>query len=263
MENDMRPAIIPKSDQLNTDDLLGGPIIITINKVSISPGIEQPVLIHYSGDNGKPYKPCKSMCRVMVSLWGSDANQYVGRSMTLYADPKVLWGGMAVGGIRISHMSHIAESTTMALTATKGSRKPYTVKPLAEKIVKSDRETSSAAHGSEIDNTALLADADAAAAKGMDAYAAFWKSITKEQRHALATGHDERKALALHADSHKGVRSAMSNAAAEALSVLQSCKTEVDLDAIWQDLDIDVCRELGADRLEELRNKLTDQRKIL
>lgn len=129
--NDMSQVIVPKSDQINADDLLAGPRTITIERVSIRPGTEQPVSIHFESDNGKPYKPCKSMARVMVHLWGADANNYVGRSMTLYCDPKVLWGGMAVGGIRISHMSHINEAATMALTATKGKRTPYTVRPLA------------------------------------------------------------------------------------------------------------------------------------
>ncbi len=41
---------------------------------------------------------------------------------------------MAVGGIRISHMSDIAEPITMALTATKGSRKPFTVRPLKNSV---------------------------------------------------------------------------------------------------------------------------------
>ena len=128
--NDMRAVIVPKSDQINSDDLISGPITITIEKVLIAPGTEQPVSIHFEGDNGKPYKPCKSMARVMVQCWGPDASIYVGRSLTIYRDPKVIWGGMAVGGIRISHMSHIAGSQTMALTATKTSRKPFTVQPL-------------------------------------------------------------------------------------------------------------------------------------
>lgn len=128
--NDMRSVIIPRSDQINADDLLAGPITITITTVSIKPGTEQPVSIGYENDNGKPFRPCKSMCRVMVSCWGADANQYVGRSLTLYCDPKVTWGGMAVGGIRISHMTDIKGTQVMALTATKGSKKPFTVQPL-------------------------------------------------------------------------------------------------------------------------------------
>lgn len=128
--NDMRSVIVPKSDQINADDLLGGPMTITVTKVAIRPGTEQPVSINFEGDNGKPYKPCKSMARVMVHCWGPDANQYEGRSMTLYCDPKVLWGGMAVGGIRISHMTDIKGTQVLALTATKGSKKPFTVQPL-------------------------------------------------------------------------------------------------------------------------------------
>jgi hypothetical protein len=128
--NDMRPVITPKSDQLNSDDLIAGPITITITDVKIMGGQEQPVSIYFHGDNGKPWKPCKSMSRVMVNVWGPDAKVYVGRSLTLYRDPDVKWGGMAVGGIRISHMSDITGRVQMALTATKGQRKPHTVLPL-------------------------------------------------------------------------------------------------------------------------------------
>lgn len=128
--NDMRSVIVPKSDQLNADDLLAGPMTVTISQVTIRPGTEQPVSVFFEGDNGKPYKCCKSMARVMVHCWGADANEYVGHSMTLYCDPTVKWGGMEVGGIRISHMSHIPKGVTMALTATKGQRKPFVVKPL-------------------------------------------------------------------------------------------------------------------------------------
>lgn len=128
---DMRPTIIPKSDQLNADDLLSGPMTIRITGVTVRPGTEQPVSIFYEGDKGKPYKCCKSMARVMVSAWGADAKLYIGRSMTLYRDPRVKWGGMEVGGIRISHMSDITGPLTLALTETKQSRKPFTVKLLS------------------------------------------------------------------------------------------------------------------------------------
>jgi hypothetical protein len=70
------------------------------------------------------------MRRVLVTVWGPDGNQYVGRSLTLYRDEKVQFGGMAVGGIRISHMSNIDREMTMALTASRASKRPFTVKPL-------------------------------------------------------------------------------------------------------------------------------------
>lgn len=136
---DMRDVIVPKSDQLNSDDLISGPRTITISGVAIRPGTEQPVAISFDGDGGKPWKPCKSMSRVLVAMWGPDAKAYAGRSLTLYRDPDVTWAGMKVGGIRISHMSNIERDHTMALTVTKQSRKPFTVKPLAKSPPPSDR----------------------------------------------------------------------------------------------------------------------------
>jgi hypothetical protein len=130
--SDMAVTIVPKSDQLNADDLLAGPRTITITGVVISPGAEQPVDVQFDGDSGKPFRPGKSMRRIMVAVWGPDPAIYVGRRMTIFRDPSVTWGGMEVGGIRISHMSNMAGPMTMALTATKKARKPYTVQPLAD-----------------------------------------------------------------------------------------------------------------------------------
>lgn len=128
--SDMNQAIIPKSDQINADDLIGGEMTITIREVQIKGGQEQPVSIFFNGSE-KAFRPCKSMSRVLVAAWGADAKAYVGRTLQLYRDPTVKWGGLEVGGIRIRAMSHIERDMTMALTATKGSRKPFTVKPLA------------------------------------------------------------------------------------------------------------------------------------
>jgi hypothetical protein len=126
---DLRGTIKPKSDQLNADDLIGGPVTIRITGVAVGEG-EQPVSISFEGDGGKPFKPGKSMRRVLVNLWGPDGAAYIGRSLTIYRDEQVVFGGVEVGGIRISHMSHLQRETTMALTATKAKRKPFTVRPL-------------------------------------------------------------------------------------------------------------------------------------
>jgi len=126
---DLSGTIAPKSEQLNADDLIVGPITIKVTKVELRAG-EQPIAVSFEGDGGKPYMPGKSMRRVMVRLWGPDGNAYIGRSMTIFRDEKVRFGGMAVGGIRISHMTDIPETTTMALTETRASRKPFTVHPL-------------------------------------------------------------------------------------------------------------------------------------
>jgi hypothetical protein len=133
---DVSKTIAPKSDQLNSDDLIAGPMTVKITKVSADPSNPaQPICVFFEGDGGKPYKPCKSMRRVFVDIWGPDGNSYPGRSMTLFRDPKVIFGGMEVGGIRISHMSGLNAPKTMALTASKSKRAPFTVQPLAEKTV--------------------------------------------------------------------------------------------------------------------------------
>lgn len=131
--NDMSSVIVPKSDQINADDLIPGPRTITIREVQIRGGQEQPVSIYFDGSD-KAFRPCKSMSRVLVAAWGPDAKVYVGRSLTLFRDPTVKWAGMEVGGIRISHMSHIDGKLTLALTATKGSRKPFVVMPLVAEV---------------------------------------------------------------------------------------------------------------------------------
>ena len=42
----------------------------------------------------------------------------------------VKWGGVAVGGIRISHMEGLSEKRVVSLTVTRGSKKPFTIMPL-------------------------------------------------------------------------------------------------------------------------------------
>lgn len=155
---DLTTTIAAKSDQLNADDLIGRTLTIKVSAVRLLGEAEQPIAIHYDGDNGKPFKPCKSMRRLLVHCWKGDGNQYVGRQMTLYRDGKVKWGGLEVGGIRISHLSHIDGDVTVALTAKKGDKKAYTVKPLA---------TSSAP------KSATPFDADTWSAKCLDKFAAF------------------------------------------------------------------------------------------
>jgi hypothetical protein len=129
--SDLRPTIVPKSDQINADDLIGQTLTIKITSVTVKMD-EQPVAIHFEGDNGKPWKPGKSMRRVLVNVWGHDSTNYVGRSLTLYRDDKVQFGGLAVGGIRISHMSDIPKEVTMALTMSRANKKPFVVRPLIE-----------------------------------------------------------------------------------------------------------------------------------
>ncbi len=130
MENiDVSETIKAKSDQLNSDDLIGGSITVRIERVRLSKEEAGPVVIAINGGH-KPWKPCKSMRRVLVALWGKNAANWVGKWVELYRDPTVKFGKMEVGGIRIKSMSDIDRKKTMALTTTRGVKKPYTVNKL-------------------------------------------------------------------------------------------------------------------------------------
>ena len=124
---DLSFSIIPKSDQLNSDQLVAGPLDITVTEVRISSAAEQPVIVHYDGDGGRPYKPCKTMRKVLILAWGPDGTQWRGKSMTLYHDASVLFGGQAVGGIRISHLSDIPQDIRVSLASTKGKKALHTI----------------------------------------------------------------------------------------------------------------------------------------
>jgi hypothetical protein len=131
MNNDnLRDTIIPKSDQLNADDLIGISRTITVTKVTRGKTAEQPVIVEYEGGDGRPYKPCKSMRRVLIACWGDNGQDWAGRQMTLFADPEVKFGGVKVGGIRISHLSHIQADTSLLIAYAKGKRAPHPVKAI-------------------------------------------------------------------------------------------------------------------------------------
>ena len=175
---DMSQFIVAKSDQLNADDLMDAPRTITITKVTAQPdAAEQPVSIHYEGGEGRPWKPCKTMRRILVGVWGKDASKYVGRSLRLYRDPAVAFGGLQVGGIRISHMSHIDGEKTVALMVTRGRKAPFKVLPLAE----ARQETAARDFG------AILAELEQVAVPGnIEALGEKWQSIGADARKALA-----------------------------------------------------------------------------
>ncbi len=126
-EVDLRGAAAPKSDQLNADDLVGSSLTLTVTGVSAG-NREQPVVITHNA--GRPYKPCKGMIRVLMLAWGDKGSEWVGKSMTVYNDPTVKWAGVEVGGIRISHVSHIKHSISTSVTVSQKQRKPYRVDPL-------------------------------------------------------------------------------------------------------------------------------------
>lgn len=132
----LRDTIAPKSDQLNYDDLVAGPM--TVKVVGLAAGnSEQPVIVKIAnadtGDAMRDFKPCKSMRRVLIAAWGDKGKDWIGKMATLYADHGVKFGGVEVGGIRISHVSGIDAPLKIKLTATRGKRSETTIEPIQVK----------------------------------------------------------------------------------------------------------------------------------
>ena len=122
--NDLSDTIEAKSDQLNADDLAGSTKTIKVtNVVRYSDKGIPAFYIDYEGGSGRPFKPCKSVRRVIMFAWGKDGSQWIGRSMTLYCDQTVIYAGKEVGGIRVSHMSDIPKRISIKLTEKRGSKK--------------------------------------------------------------------------------------------------------------------------------------------
>lgn len=129
---DITESLAPRSDQVNADDLTAAPRTVRI--LEVRPGsTEQPVeVVTDTFGNGRPYKPGKSMRRVMAAMWGTDSTAWIGHSVTLYNDTTIRFGKDETGGIRISHATGLDKPLSLPLTVTRGKRKPFTVQPLAD-----------------------------------------------------------------------------------------------------------------------------------
>ena len=156
--SDLRDTIIPKSDQLNADQLIGGSIVIQITAVSRATDEKQPLVVHYAGENGRPWKPCLSMRKILVAAWGADGNSWIGNRVELFNDETVVYGGQQVGGIRIKGMSGIKSDATFYITEKRGKKTKVSIKMLQI----------------EHDFNELL---EIAAEQGIDALKAAWGSI--------------------------------------------------------------------------------------
>ena len=127
--DEVRASIIPKSDQLNADDLLTGPLTVTIKSVQQGDK-EQPIVVGLEGQ--RPYKPCKTCRRVLIAVYGDRPANWIGHRLTLWCDPSVMWAGVRIGGIRISHMTGIDRETSFMLTVTRGKKSEVLISPIGE-----------------------------------------------------------------------------------------------------------------------------------
>lgn len=128
---DISDTILAKSDQINASDLVAGPITVTVSGADVDPRKQQPVDLHLVETPGKAYRPNKSMRVGLVKCWGPRSAEYAGRRLTLYYDPDTMWKGQKVGGIKISHASHITEDVTFPILVARNPI-PFTIRPLPD-----------------------------------------------------------------------------------------------------------------------------------
>ena len=134
----LRDTIIPKSDQLNYDDVMDAPLTVRVTGLAAgSP--DQPVIVRVAdaatGEPLRDYKPCKSMRRVLIACWGDSGRDWIGKTATLIGDPSVMFGGVKVGGIRIAAVSGIDAPKRIMLTTTRSKRAETVIEVLKDNSV--------------------------------------------------------------------------------------------------------------------------------
>lgn len=169
---DITDALAPKSDQLDAVELVA-PRTFTIDtgsKLGRRDDDGQAVVEVRLVDFPRVWRPSKGMLDAIVAVWGTNAKEWAGHSVTLYNDRDVTFGKDKVGGIRISHMSGIDKPTTVQIRGRgRGARKlPWRIDPIAAP-------------------TPEPTEADVAACTDLDALRDMWKRTTNPDLHALIT----------------------------------------------------------------------------
>jgi hypothetical protein len=183
---DLSTYAAPKSDQMNAEDLLSGPLTVTIVGVRETGSEQQPIAIRLA-EFPREWKPSKTAIRVLIAGWGRETEPYAGRRLTLFRDPTVKWAGEPIGGIRISHMSHLKDGKRFAvyLAESQKKRAPTVIEPLPDAA-----PVSPPVDEATVERNSLLNQIRAAAeAAGVDlaTVAAEWAESHDGQRIADAT----------------------------------------------------------------------------
>jgi len=118
-----------KSDQINAVDLVGGPVACRITGIRATGAADQPIAVSVDA-HAQPWKPSKTFRRVLLLLWpGTQPEEWIGRDVVLWCDPDITWAGEKVGGVAISHASHISGRQVYKLAESKSKRKTIIVEP--------------------------------------------------------------------------------------------------------------------------------------
>lgn len=130
---DLSNAVIARSDQLNAIDLISGPRTFTVAEVKRGDADQPVAIVLQENPASRPFKPSKTVVRILAFAWGKETDDWPPNArMTLYRDEKVKWAGQEIGGIRVSHLSHIKGQLKIALAESKGKTSLHVVQPLPD-----------------------------------------------------------------------------------------------------------------------------------
>jgi len=129
---DITQALAPNSDQLDAIELVE-PRTFTIDTGSrIGKRDGKTVAEIRLVELDRVWRPSKGMLDVLAACWSTKGDQWPGKRVTLYNDPDVMFGKDKVGGVRISHLSHIdaARDVQIRGAGATGRKRTWHVEPL-------------------------------------------------------------------------------------------------------------------------------------
>lgn len=132
---DITDTLKADSTQLNAIDFPPGTSrTYTVESVRVVSGAkDRPVNIRLAEDpDGREFRPSKGMRRILAACWGPDSDTWVGKRFTVYADPSVRYAGKSIGGLKVSHVSHIDAAKKLPLRESESVTTIHTVQPLVE-----------------------------------------------------------------------------------------------------------------------------------
>jgi hypothetical protein len=130
---DVSNELVALSDQMNAIDL-AQPVTVTILDVFKSPSDKRVHIVTDAYGPSRPFKPSKTVLRDIAQAWGIESQVWIGRRLTLFNDPTVLWAGSEVGGIRVSAMSHIDKAFEAKHAIARTKSKKVMIQPLPDVV---------------------------------------------------------------------------------------------------------------------------------
>jgi hypothetical protein len=132
-------SIVPNSEQINAEDCAAtGPITVTVKAVRRG-SKEQPIFIDLV-EHDREYRPCKTCRRILIAAWSDDPVKWIGQRITLFCDPSIVFGGIKVGGLRISRLSGIDKDRVFMLSTSRGKKAEVVIQPLADSPEPTEKE---------------------------------------------------------------------------------------------------------------------------